>query len=108
VVFFTQPQISRSSAITKPNFSGWNKECFNIPVCLTWQPTQMKYQPLQRISYIELSIPKFDVSVWKRSQARRAYSTHGRNKKLDTKFWSETLKGRDHSEDLEVGEMILE
>jgi hypothetical protein len=36
-------------------------------------------------------------------------STNGRNEKMHTKFWSENLKGIEHSEDIEVeGRIILE
>jgi hypothetical protein len=33
--------------------------------------------------------------------------THGRNEKFTKKFWSENLKGRDDSEDLDVDGMLI-
>jgi hypothetical protein len=33
-------------------------------------------------------------------------STHGR-REIHTKFWLDNLKGRDHSEDLDVDRMII-
>jgi len=38
-----------------------------------------------------------------------AFSTRGKDEKIHTKFWSENLKGRGHSDDTDVdGRIILE
>jgi len=51
--------------------------------------------------YQELSISRATFNCG--YEVVRACSTHGRGEKLNTKFRSENLKGRDHSEDLGVG-----